>query len=199
MIRDLLTAVLTIGAVSYVAGLSTPQQPASNATAANATATNATATGGLDPATVTFTTEFGLVLHAIKPASVADYESAIVALQEAMAKSADEEVRKIAAGWRVFKAAELDAKANPLYVHVLQPATPGVDYRPSLWLDKLLEGAPPELLAKYRDSFAVAPSKLALTEFANMSVAPVAKPGNATPANATPPRPPGPVEKKESA
>jgi hypothetical protein len=194
VIRDLLTAVLTIGAVSYVAGPNSSQQPASNATAANATATNATATGGLDPAVVTFTTEFGLVLHAIKPASVADYESAIVALQEAMAKSADEEVRKIAAGWRVFKAAELDAKANPLYVHVLQPAIPGVDYRPSLWLDKLLEGAPPELLAKYRDSFAVAPSKLALTEFANMSLAPVAKPTNASPSepakNASPLKPP---------
>lgn len=193
MIRDLLTAVLTIGAVSYAAGLSTPQQPASNATAANATATNATATGGLDPSVVTFATELGLVLHAIKPSSVADYESAIVALQDAMAKSTDEEVRKIAAGWRVFKATELDAKANPLYVHVLQPAIPRVDYRPSLWLDKLLEGAPPEILAKYRDSFAAPPSKLALTEFANMTVAPVAKPTNASanePAkNSTPPKP----------
>jgi hypothetical protein len=196
VLRDLLTAALAIAAVSNAARLNSSQQPPSNATAANATPANVSSTGGLDPAAVTFTTDFGLVLHAVKPGSVADYENAIVALQEAMATSPDEDVRKMAAGWRVFKATELDAKANPLYVHWLQPAMPGVDYRPSLWLDKLLEGAPPELLAKYRDAFAVAPSKLALTEFATMSVAPIPKPTNATPTNATPtngtpPRPPG--------
>ena len=58
----------------------------------------------------------------------------------------------MAAGWRIFKVAEADAKANVLYVHVMLPAIRGVDYRPSIWLDKLLGGAPPELLAKYRDA-----------------------------------------------
>jgi hypothetical protein len=38
-----------------------------------------------------------------------------------------------------------------------------VDYRPSLWLDKLLDGAPPDLLSKYRDTFATPPTKLSLT------------------------------------
>ena len=56
------------------------------------------------------------------------------------------------------------------------PATPGFDYRPSLLLDELLGAAPPELLIKYRDAFAVPPTKLWLTEFANMAVAPVAPP-----------------------
>ncbi len=84
----------------------------------------------------------------------------------------------------MFKSADTDAKSNALYIHVLAPAVPGVDYRPSLWLDKLLGGAPPELLAKYRDAFAGAPSKLGLVELAHMSVTPVPKPANASPTSA---------------
>jgi hypothetical protein len=128
-----------------------------------------------DPAAATFSTEQGLLLVAVKPDKVADYEAVIVALQEVLSRAADEDVRAMAAGWRVYKASELDAKSNAIYVHVLQPALAGVDYRPSLWLDKLLEGAPPELLAKYRDSFAIGPTKLPLVEFAHMAVAPVPK------------------------
>ncbi len=73
----------------------------------------------------------------------------------------------------MFKAAEPDEKGNVVYVHALLPATPGFDYRPSLLLDELLDAAPPELLSKYRDAFAVPPTKLSLTEFANMAVAPL--------------------------
>jgi len=144
-----------------------------------------------DPAAVRFTTESGMVLHAVKPASVADYEAAIVALQDAFSKSADDDVKRVASGWRVWKATEPDAKANVIYVHMFVPTSADVDYRPSLWLDQLLAGAPAELLAKYRDSFGVPPSKLSLTEFANMSMAP-AVPANvspAAPADATPPKP----------
>jgi hypothetical protein len=134
-----------------------------------------------DPAAATFTTEQGLLLVAVKPDKVADYEAVIVALQEALAAADDEDVRKLASGWRVYKAADLDAKANAIFVHILMPAIAGADYRPSLWLDKLLAGAPAELLAKYRDAFATPPAKLPLVEFANMAVAPVAKPGNTSP------------------
>jgi hypothetical protein len=190
VLRDLLTAFLAIAVVSQAAALVIPpQSPASNNTSANATPVAAA-----DPAAVVFTTGAGLVLHAIKPGSTAAYENAIVALQDALSKSTDPQIRAIAAGWRVYRVTELDAKANPLYVHLLQPATPGVDYRPSLWLDKLLAGAPAELIAKYRNAFAVPPSKLPLVEFAHMSVAPVGKPSNATPTrpgNTTAPKPPG--------
>ena len=73
-----------------------------------------------------------------------------------MSKAEDEPTRTLAAGWRVFKATDLDAKANAIYIHLLDPAIAETDYRPSLWLDKLLDGAPPELLSKYRDAFAAA-------------------------------------------
>jgi hypothetical protein len=182
VLRDFIISCLAVAAVAHLAAvaLSSRQVQGNASPATLPTPTPA------DPAAVIFTTELGLVLHAVKPASVTDYEQAIVALQDALSKSDDPETQKVARGWRVYKAAELDAKSNPLYIHVLQPAVLGVDYRPSLWLDKLLAGAPPALLAKYRDSFAAPPSKLGLVDFANMSVAPVTKP-----ANASPPKPRG--------
>jgi hypothetical protein len=129
-----------------------------------------------DPATSSFTTEAGLILVVIKPDKIADFELAIRTLQEKLSADPDPARQAIAAGWRVFKAAEPDEKGNIVYVHALLPATPGFDYRPSLLLDELLGAAPPELLIKYRDAFAVPPTKLSLTEFANMAVAPVAPP-----------------------
>jgi hypothetical protein len=186
--RDLFTALTALAVVSRIFAVSPDQQPSTNTTAVNATAT--------DPATVIFTSDLGVVFHAVKPANVADYEAAITALQEALSKAEDEDVRRMAAGWRVLKSMDADAKANVIFIHLLEPAIAKVDYRPSLWLDKLLAGAPAELLAKYRDSFATPPTKLGLAEFAKMSVAPVPKPGNASPANAspvnaTPSKPPG--------
>ena len=127
----------------------------------------------IDPAAVTFTTELGLLLVAVKPDKVIDYEAAITALQEVLSKDTHETRRAMSRGWRIYKAAETDAKGNILYVHALLPVVGGADYRPSMLLDTLLESVPPDLLTKYRDAFAGAPSKLSLTEFANMAVAPV--------------------------
>ncbi len=187
--RDSLTAVVAIGgtvqllAASPGSQVSDPQTPARNQSA-NATAT----TPSGDPATVTFATGAGMVLHAIKPASVPDYEAVILALQDAFSTSSDAEVKRVAAGWRVMKAAEPDAKTNVIYVHLLYPTAADADYRPSLWLDQLLSGAPAELLAKYRDAFAAAPTMLSLSELAHMSVAPVtpAKPRPEKPGNSSP-------------
>jgi hypothetical protein len=129
-----------------------------------------------DPATSAFSTAAGLILVVIKPDKTADFEAAIRALQERLSADPDPARQAIAAGWRVFKAAEADEKGNAVYVHALLPATPGFDYRPSLLLDELLGAAPPELLGKYRDAFAAPPTKLSLTEFANMAVAPAPLP-----------------------
>ena len=114
----------------------------------------------------------GLLLVAIKPASIADYELVIRTLQEALAKQTDPIKVSAAKGWRVYKA-EADAKGNALYVHVMLPTVTGFDYRPSLLLDELVKDLAPDLLSKYQDAFAAPPAKLNLTEFANMSVAPL--------------------------
>jgi hypothetical protein len=191
--RLLFAFLLLQAAVQTPTPAPTPvNQTPADQTPANQTPTNASPAkpGVPDPAAVTFTTDVGILLVAVAPAKAADYDAVIVALQDSLARAADAEVRAVASGWRVFKVVGTDAKSNALYVHLLQPVVPGVDYRPSLWLDKLLGGAPPELLAKYRDAFAGAPSKLELVEFAHMAIAPVGKPGNASPAAPTPPATP---------
>ena len=116
------------------------------------------------------------MLVAIKPLAIADYELVIHTLQAALAKDTDTSRRAAAKGWRVFKAAATDAKGSALYIHVMLPAVPGFDYRPSLLIDALVKDLAPELLGKYQDSFAGPPSKLDLTELANMAIAPVAPP-----------------------
>ena len=193
MTRLLLALLLLEAAVQTPPPAPPLNQTPTNQTPANQTPTNMSApTPGVpDPTAVTFATEMGILLVAVAPAKAANYDAVIVALQDAFARSQDADVRAIASGWRVFKVVGANAKSNALYVHLLQPAVPRVDYRPSLWLDKLLGGAPPELLAKYRDAFAGAPSKLELVEFAHMAIAPVGKPTNTSPSAPTPPAPPG--------
>ena len=126
-----------------------------------------------DPASVHFLSDAGLLLVAIKPAAIADYEQVIRALQAALAKDTDKTRVAAAKGWRVYKAAENDAKGNALYIHLMLPAVTGFDYRPSLLLDELVKELAPELLPKYQDAFATPPSKLNLSELANMSIAPL--------------------------
>lgn len=129
-----------------------------------------------DPASSQFTAEAGLLLVTIKPAALADYELVIRTLQEALAKDADPKRAAAAKGWRVFKATENDAKGNPIFIHVLMPAVPQFDYRPSLLLDELVKDLAPDLLTRYQDAFAAPPTKLNLTELAQMSVAPAPPP-----------------------
>jgi hypothetical protein len=129
-----------------------------------------------DPASSQFTAAAGLLLVTIKPAAVADYELAIRTLQAALAKETDPARAAAARGWRVFKAAEADAKGNAVFIHAIMPAVPGFDYRPSLLLDELVKELPPDLLTKYQDAFAAPPTRLNLSEFAQMSVMPVAEP-----------------------
>ena len=116
-----------------------------------------------------------MLLVAIKAAAVADYESVITTLQDALSKDSDAMRAKAAKGWRIYKAADPDAKGNTIYVHLMLPTVTGFDYRPSLLIDELVKELAPELLTKYQDAFAMPPSKLNLTEFANMSVAPLKK------------------------
>ncbi|MDO8679411.1 MAG: hypothetical protein Q7R30_12720 [Acidobacteriota bacterium] len=130
----------------------------------------------VDPATASFTGQAGVILITIKPAMTDAYELVIHTLQGALAKDTDEARRAATKGWRVFKASEGDAKGNAVYVHLFLPAVPGFDYRPSLLIDALVKDLAPDLLTKYQESIAGAPSKLSLTELANMAVAPVVAP-----------------------
>lgn len=153
----------------------------------NASPTNASPTQPLDPAAAMFTEETGLLFVSVKPDKTADYEAVIRALQDALSKATSERFRALAQSWRVFKAVEGDAKANAVYIHVIHPVIPGLDYRPSLILDEILAGASAEMLAKYREAIAAGPNKLGMKEFANMAVPP---PANASPLTPVAPKKP---------
>jgi hypothetical protein len=129
-----------------------------------------------DPADSSFAGEAGIILVTIKPTAIADYELTIRTLQDALFKDADATRKAATRNWRVFKASTPDAKGNAVYVHVMLPAVPGFDYRPSLLVDTLVKELAPDLLTAYRDSFAVPPAKLDLKELANMAVAPLPLP-----------------------
>jgi hypothetical protein len=129
-----------------------------------------------DPATSAFAGDTGVILVAIKPTATADYELVIRTLQAALSADQDPARKAATKGWRVFKAATADAKGNALYIHLMQPAVPAFDYRPSLLVDALVKDLAPDMLSKYTDAFAAPPTKLDLTELANMAVAPVAVP-----------------------
>jgi hypothetical protein len=133
------------------------------------------ATPPADPATLTFApgTATGLVLVAVKADRTADYDAVLVRLQQALAATTDEARRRQAQGWQVFRATEKDAKGNVIYVHLIASPVSGLDYRPSLVLDALVEALTPELLAKYRDAFAGPPTRLTLGLLGSLAPAPV--------------------------
>jgi hypothetical protein len=168
-----------------------PQAPAKPGAPQNASPAKPTA--GADPASSQFVTDVGMLLVAIKPTAVLDYEEAIRALQEVLSKTTDSVKAAAAKSWRVYKPTETDAKGNQLYVHVMLPAVAGFDYRPSLLIDELIKELAPEMLSRYQDAFAMPPTKLNLTEFANMSVAPLPLPDptKTDPAKPETKKPPG--------
>ncbi|MDP2319208.1 MAG: hypothetical protein Q8O42_07725 [Acidobacteriota bacterium] len=158
-----MTAVLVLLLLLAAQAPALPPQPAA-------------ATPSPDPANSAFAGTTGMILVAIKPAATADYESIIRELQAALAKDTDAPRRAATKGWHVFKAATPDAKGNALYIHMMLPAVPGFDYRPSLLVDTLVKDLAPELLTKYQEAFAGPPTKLDLAELAQMAVAPMPLP-----------------------
>lgn len=165
-------AVLVFVLVALTPSIAAAQTPANQSPSVVAPAPLS-----VDPATASFGGQAGLILITVKPTMTDAYESVIHALQAALANDTDEARRAATKGWRVYRASEGDAKANIVYVHLFLPAVPGFDYRPSLLIDALVKDLAPDLLTKYQESIAGAPSKLSLTELANMSIAPIAPPG----------------------
>lgn len=163
------SASVGLALIGVLAQVAAPLPPAGNQSPS-------AVTPAVDPATSAFATNAGVILVTVKPGLTAAYEQALSVLQEAMAQDSDPDRRSAASGWRVFLADEADAKGNAVYVHLMLPAVPGFDYRPSLLIDALIEDLAPDLLTQYRESIAGAPSKLSLTELAHMAVAPVALP-----------------------
>jgi hypothetical protein len=80
------------------------------------------------PTARAFTAPTGMILNAVRPERVVDFELVIGYLQDAFAKSPSPQVRAQAAGWRMFKATEPGPNNTVLYVFLLDPTVVGGDY-----------------------------------------------------------------------
>ena len=113
----------------------------------------------------TFTAPAGIILNAVRPERVADFEKLIGYLQAALATSSDATVRAQAEGWRVLKASEPGPNGVALYVFLFDPTVAGADYG----LGRILAAAYPdqtklqEIWKLYTDSLATGGSLLNLT------------------------------------
>jgi hypothetical protein len=113
----------------------------------------------------TFTAPAGVIINAVRPERVSDFEKLVGYLKAALAASTDPTVRAQAAGWRVLKAAEPGPNGAVLFVFLFDPTVPGADYG----LGRILAAAYPdqtklqEIWKLYTDSLASGGSLLNLT------------------------------------
>ena len=117
---------------------------------------------------VPFTTPAGILLVQIKPDKNADFEEMVVKLKAGFAKTADESLKKQAAGFKVYKSSE-PFGTNTLYVVFLEPTAPNTEYE---LFNMLLRTMTPEeqrdpaakaMWDRYAGAFASGLSKLSLT------------------------------------
>ena len=105
------------------------------------------------PNTRQFPNDGGMVLNFIKPDKVADFESVMAKLKEALQKSDKPERKQQAAGWKVFKSPD-PAGANVLYVFIVDPSVKGADYQVSNIIAEAFPAEANDILKKYADCYA---------------------------------------------
>jgi hypothetical protein len=160
--RVVLAAVLFMLAPVALGAQQPPPQPGAPATA---TRTEPATTTPITSSVRIFTTPAGMIINAVRPERVTDFEKVIAYLQEALATSANATVRAQAQGWRVLKASETGPNGTVLYVFLFDPAVQGADYG----LGRILAEAFPdqmklqEIWKLYTDSLASGGSLLSLT------------------------------------
>lgn len=142
------------------------------------------------PLTRTFSATTGLLFNTVRPERVADFETVLWYLQQALMKSTDPTVRAQAAGWTTYKATEPGPNGSVLYVFVLSPAVPKADYG----LGRILADAYPERIreiwALYQGAVTGGGSLLNLMPVEPAEPAPIVAP--AMPATPLAPRTPPP-------
>jgi len=142
-----------------------PQQLPAAPRPESPTAPTTTTAPAAASSTRTFTAPAGVIINAVRPERVADFEKLIGYLKAALASSSDTTVRAQAQGWRVLKASETGPNGAALYVFLFDPTVPGADYG----LGRILAAAFPdqtklqEIWKLYTDSLATGGSLLNLT------------------------------------
>ncbi len=120
-----------------------------------------------------FAAEQGLIFNAIKPDKVADFETVIAKLREALATSKDPIRNQQGWGWKIFKATEPGPNGSVLYVFVMDPTVKGADYGVAKILAEAYPAEIMELYRMYTSAFATAGQTL-------LNLGPVPSPGATT-------------------
>ena len=142
-----------------------PQQPPAAPPATPPATAATTVTPPAASSVRTFTAPAGVIINAVRPERVSDFEKLIGYLKAALAASTDTTVRAQAEGWRVLKATETGPNGAVLFVFLFDPTVPGADYG----LGRILAAAYPdqtklqEIWNLYTDSLATGGSLLNLT------------------------------------
>lgn len=69
-----------------------------------------------------------MLFNQVIPARIAEFDRFLAYVRDALAKTTNPTVRKQAAGWSFYRAVEAGPNGDALYVFVLDPAVPCVDY-----------------------------------------------------------------------
>jgi hypothetical protein len=94
----------------------------------------------------------------IKPEKTADFEAVLAKLKESLAKSEKPERKQQAAGWKVFKSAQM--APNPaggnsvVYIFLISPVVKGQEYDLTRLIAEVFPVEVQEVFAKYKDAFA---------------------------------------------
>lgn len=126
--------VLTSAGLAQAQAAAAPQAPAAPAQAAT------------PPQARVFTGDVGFMSYVVKGDKVADFESLVGKLKDALAKSEKPERKAQGAGWRVVKQIEVRADGNVAYLFLIDPVVKDADYTMSAIL---YEAYPAERQAIY--------------------------------------------------
>lgn len=164
-----LTAIVGAQQAQPVGQPTPPQSPPTAAPPAASTPVPGTVTCPAPPPPAKlpdriFTAPVGVLLQPVVATRVEDFEKFLGYVREAIATSKDKTVQQQATGWKFYKAAETGPNNDVLFVFVLDPAVPCVDYA----LGPILAAAIPdeaklsEVWALYKGSVRVGPTLMNL-------------------------------------
>lgn len=89
----------------------------------------------------------------IKPDKTADFELVLSRLKDALAKSENPKRKEQAAGWKVFKSAQI-AQGNAVYVMRIDPVVKGEEYDITRLIAEVFPVEVQDLFLKYKEAFA---------------------------------------------
>lgn len=107
------------------------QQPAAPSQPTAPVAGTVACPAPVPPATLparSFTGTAGILLYQVPTSKVPDFETFLTYVRDALEKSTDPTVRKQAAGWRFYRDTNLGPNGDVVYVFILDPVVPCVDY-----------------------------------------------------------------------